>query len=503
MRINRLLQGMAVTALAAAAWTGTGAADASASININNVSVNTDEQQIVVTPGTGDKEVLFGIAKKGNNKKAGKTVFKVSVWDIHDVNGSDKVTMDLSTLNATRDNFVAVMTGDMATPYIIRIPASDKVNVLTYNAQKHELDFKAGDNKNNAVAVTAFQYRTPGGGWTTVKDNDIEKGVAGNIFSEYQSQGASLYVRTCAVEKELEIDSYYSDVYDATNLDNKLEVYTAGTLPGKISKLNIARQANGPSVPVQYAAGTLTLPKAAEYRVLLEEKGADGKSTYKFKEFQKTEGDTTSTTNIEETDATKATTGVKVDTLLSTVAEPATAGSVGILEVRTKEKVDDSSPKKAKCASKWTRINIEVTAPLTDEELGGAATIASASSVDVVSGGAGVFNAVIKYAENKVVTVAYGDSENKDGIWKGKIRFINIGSDDYQIVVSNKKVDDISELPTTGVKTLAAGNVSTKIAIIDNVESGSYIYIRKAANQSKKKWAGVYRLFGVADIPKK
>lgn len=510
MRINRLLQGMAVTALAAAAWTGIGAADASASISINDVSVNTNDQQIVVTPGQGDKEVLFGIAKKGNNKKAGKTVFKISAWDVHDVNGSSEVKMDLSKLNATKENFIAVMTGDMDTPYIIRIPAADKVNVLTYNAEKHELDFKAGNSKRNAVAAKAFQYRIPGGGWTTVNENEVDKGVARNIFSEYQSQGASLYIRTLAVQEELKQDSYYSDVYDANNLNNKLEVYLAGTLPGKISKLNIAKQANGPAVSVQYTAGTVTLPKAAEYRVLLkkQEKGKEAGSEitykYEFKEFQKTEGDTTITTNIEETNATKATTGVKVDTLLSTAAEPATTGAVGILEVRTKAKANDSSPKKAKCASKWTRINLEVTAPLTDKELGDEATITSASSVDVASGGAGVMHAVVKDSNDKViVSVAYGDSSESGGIWKGTIRFTNIGSDDYQIIASKEKVDDVSKLPATGAKTLAAGNTSTKIVNLTNVESGSYIYIRKAGNQSKKKWAGVYRLFGVADIPKK
>ena len=487
MRINRLLQGMAVTALAAAAWTGIGAADASASISINDVSVNTNDQQIVVTPGQGDKEVLFGIAKKGNNKKAGKTVFKISAWDVHDVNGSSEVKMDLSKLNATKENFIAVMTGDMDTPYIIRIPAADKVNVLTYNAEKHELDFKAGNSKRNAVAAKAFQYRIPGGGWTTVNENKVDKGVARNIFSEYQSQGASLYIRTLAVQEELKQDSYYSD---------------AGTLPGKISKLNIAKQANGPAVSVQYTAGTVTLPKAAEYRVLLkkQEKGKEAGSEitykYEFKEFQKTEGDTTITTNIEETNATKATTGVKVDTLLSTAAEPATTGAVGILEVRTKAKANDSSPKKAKCASKWTRINLEVTAPLTDKELGDEATITSACTIDAATSGGIKYAVVVEKdsagVERKLVTVAYGASEKT-------IRFTNIGSDDYQILVSKEEVDDISKLPATGAKTLAAGNVSTKIVNLTNVEQGSYIYIRKAGNQSKKKWAGVYRLFGVVD----
>lgn len=503
MRIKKLLQGAAVTALAMAAWAGAGSAGASASINIDAVDVNEDNQEIIVEPGD-NREVLFGVAKKGTNRKSGKTTFKISAWDVHDVNGAEEVKMDLSKLNATKDNFIAVMTGDMEIPYIIRIPASDKVNVLTYNAEKHELEFLAGSSKRNAVAATKFQYRIPGGGW---KEKDLVKGVIKDVFSEYQCYGASLYVRTCAVDKKLEEDTYYSDAYDALNLDNKIPVYVSGTLPGKISKLNIAKQANGPSVSVQYAAGTLTLPKAAEYRVLTAEeaaKGTDNSIVYKFKKFDVTENGETKQLEIAPTNATKATKGVRADVLLGSEAEPATSGSVGILEVRTKAKANDSSPKRAKCASKWTRINLEVTAPLSDTELGGQSVITSASSV-AVSGGAGVKYAVVKDSEGKntLVSVAYGDSKcDKDSKkWKGTIRFTNVGSDDYQIVVSDKKVTNVSELPTTGVKTLAAGNTSTKIVNLTNVESGKFIYIRKAGNQSKKKWAGVYRLFGVADIP--
>lgn len=501
MRIKKLLQGAAVTALAAAAWAGAGSAGASASINIDAVNVDEDNQKIVVTPGD-NREVLFGVAKKGTNRKSGKTTFKISAWDVHDVNGSNEVKMDLSKLNAAKDNFIAVMTGDMDIPYIIRIPASDKVNVLTYNAEKHELEFLAGSSKRNAVAATKFQYRIPGGGW---KNEELTKGVIKDVFSEYQCQGASLYVRTCAVDKKLETDTYYSDAYDASNLNNKLPVYVSGTLPGKISKLNIAKQANGPSVSVQYTAGTLTLPKAAEYRVLTAKEttgGTDKNTEYTFKEFDVTENGETKKSTVVATDVSRVTKGVRADVLLGSEADPATSGSVGVLEVRTKAKVNDSSPKKAKCASKWTRINLEVTAPLSDAELGGSAVIASASSVAAVSGGAGVKYAVVKDDKDKtVVSVVYGDSKKDGSKWKGTIRFTNIGSDDYQIVVSDKEVTDISKLPTTGVKTLAAGNTSTKIVNLDNVESGSFIYIRKAGNQSKKKWAGIYRLFGVADIP--
>ncbi|MCI9077423.1 MAG: hypothetical protein HFH68_00685 [Lachnospiraceae bacterium] len=500
MRIKGLLQGIAVIATAIVAWSGAGSANASADIGINAVRVDTEEQQVIVTPKASDKEVLFGIAKKGYNRKTGKTIFKVTAWDVHDTNGTGEVKIDLSKLNATKENFIAVMTGDMDKPFIIKIPAADKVNILTYNAEKHELDYKAGISRRDAIAVKSFEYRIPGGKWS--EPQEMDNGVKKDIFEEYQYQGASLYIRTCAKnETELKPDTYYSNVYDANNLDNKLEVYVSGTLPGKIAKLNIAKQANGPAVSVQYTAGTLTLPKAAEYRVLIK----DQNNVYSFKEFDVMEnGQVTGKETVVLTNASSVTKGVRIDTILGTESNPATSGAAGILEIRTKAKENSSSPKKARCASKWTRINLEITAPLTDDELGGAAIIATSSVVgEAVSGGAGIVNAIIVDDGRKVVSVQYGDSsKGTDGKWKGTIRFTNIGSDDYQIIASAEEVTDVTKLQT-GAKVLAAGNVSTKIVNLTNVEDGSYIYIRKAGNQSQKKWVGVYRLFGRADIPKK
>lgn len=502
MRIKRLLHGSAIAVLAVLSWAVAGSAGTSASIGISNIKVDTKAQQVVVTPGAKDKEVLFSVAKKGSNGKTGKTTFKMSAWDVHDVTGNGNIVMDLSKLNATKENFIAVMTGDMDKPFIIKIPASDKVNVLTYDAQKHELEFKAGDSKGNAVAATSFEYRTQNGKWSEVQE--LEKGIAKNIFEQYQFQGASLYVRTCNVQKDkLEADAYYSNVYDASNLDNKLDVYVAGKLPGKVSKLNIAKQANGPAVSVQYTAGTLTLPKAAEYRLLV--KGEDG--SYNFKEFDTTKDGQDVKEKIVSTDATTATKGVRIDTMFGTTDNPATSGAIGVLEIRTKAKENNSSPQRAKCASKWTRIGLEVTAPLTVPELGGAATMAAASAVgEAASGGAGIANAVVLNKDGKkVVSVQYGDSsEGTDGKWKGKIRFTNIGDDEYQIIAVENEVKDIAELEKVkGAIILAAGSSSTKIATLSDVKNESYIYIRKAGNQSKKKWVGVYTLFGRADIPKK
>ena len=493
MRLKKLLQGTAFTVLATAACLAAGKTDASAQISQDSVTVDTDKQQMIVKPETGDKEVVISVAKKG--KKRGNITFKMSQWDVHDVNGAKEVKVDLSKLSNVKDNFIAVKTEDMDTPFIVRIPAAAKVNVITYNAEKHELDFKAGDKKSYAKAAEKFQYRTPYSGWSTPEK--LTDGKKADIFRKYQYQGLGVYLRTPATKAKDALtpnNGDYKNVYDAKNLDTKLSVYDSGSFPGKITKLNIAKQAKGPSVPVQYGAGTVTIPKAVEYRVLIKNSETN---TYSFKQFtvntETKDGEpaSTETKTIETADKSRATKDFPVARLLSTSDTTlATSGAIGVLEVRTASKENDSSPKRAKCASNWTRVPIEVTSPFTEKELDGKATIASANSIiatgsatDTKYGDGGVRWAKIIKDEKQVVAVTYGTYSNG----KGTVRFTNIGDDSYQIVVSESKVDSIDKLDTKNAKTLAArGSSATKILNLTNVNDGYYIYT----------------LLGVVDFPK-
>lgn len=521
MRLKKLLQGTAFAVFATAAWLGAGG-DASAQVAPANVKVDTEKQQMIVKPEADDKEVIISVAKKG--KKKGNITFKMSQWDVHDVNGAKEVKVDLSKLSNVKDNFIAVKTEDMAVPFIVRIPAAAKVNVITYNAEKHELDFKAGAKKSYAKAAEKFQYRTPYGSWS--EPEALTEGKKADIFQKYQYRGLGVYLRTPATksgEALIPNNGDYKNVYDAKNIDTKLSVYDSGSFPGKITKLNVAKKAKGPSVPVQYGAGTVTLPKAVEYRILIKN---DETGTYEFKQFKAAteakEGEpaVTETKTIETADKARATKNVKVADLLSvTEGQPATSGAAGVLEVRTAGKPNDYKPKKAKCASNWTRVAIEVTAPFTDEELGGKEVIASASSIvtsesaiaigKTTYGDAGVkYAKIFKISEDgktktPVVTVSYGTPSTKNGTVKGTIRFTNIGDEPYQIVVAKEEAVSIDNLDTKNAKTLAArGKASSKMLSYTNIEDRSYIYIRRAGNQSKKTWAGVYRLFGIADFPK-
>lgn len=518
MKWKKLLKSTAFTVIATAAWFSAGRIDASAEISQDSVTVDTEKQQMIVKLDENDKEVIISVATKG--KKNGNITFKMSQWDVHEVNGAAEVKVDLSKLSNIKDNFIAVKTENMGTPFIVRIPAAAKVNVITYNAEKNELDFKAGDKKSTAKAATYFQYKTIYGDWSESKE--LTDGKKADIFQNFQHQGAGIYLRTSATKSGEALTPNtgdYKNVYDAQNINTKLDVYDSGTFPGKITKINIAKRANGPSVPVQYGAGTVTIPKAVEYRVLIKKDNDTDK--YEFKTFD-TDTETTSNNGesevkiIETSDTSKATKDVTVDGLLSVSGKPAQSGASGFLEVRTAGKANDSSPKKAKCASNWTRVAIEVSAPLTNEELGGDEIIEAANTpnekVDNGKyGDAGVNNAIICKDNKKLVTVAYGatpsatPSETSDPtpLVKGTVRFTNISNDPYQIVFSKDKVDSIDDLDTKNAQTLAArGSSASKMLNCTNIEDGSYVYIRKAGSQSTKTWAGIYRLFGVVDFPK-
>lgn len=530
MKKKKVLRGTAFAVLAVTAWLGTGKADASAQIldtditNVAKVKVDTDAQQMKITPEASDKEVLISIAKKGKKRdsktKTTKTVFKMSQWDVHDTNGQT-VTVDLSKLSNTRENFIAVKTEDMKDPFIVRIPAVDKVNVITYNAQSNELEFKAGSKKDSATPVSSFQYKTPYSGW--IKGESLTEGKA-TVFSKYQYQGLGIYLRTPATKTDealtLNNSDDYKDVYNSDSIDTKLNVYDAGSFAGKITKINIAKRANGPSVPVQYTANTVTLPKAVEYRVLI--KNGD---TYAFKEWKVT---ATTDKTIKEADKSKSTPNVKITDLLGAT----TQGIEGILEVRTASK-SNSNPKLAKCASNWTRIAMEVAGPLSNELISfhevndtkvetATTTTIENKRVKVTTttwGGLGVKNAmIVKIGSDgkpvtqgdkpvALVTVDYSAAALINDNWVGTVKFTNLGSDAYQIVVSDKTNDktveeaknDINSLVTTGAKTLSAKRTLSWTHIKDR----SYIYICKAGNQSKKTWAGAYSYLGRVDVPKK
>ena len=442
MRIRRVLQGTALTALTAIAWFGAGSAGASAAVGIKDVVF--DEEGISLEVQFSDTELMAGIAKVDKNKKA-----KITAWDVYEQaegTSTGKARIDLSKLNITKDNYIAIMTNDMTSPLFVKLSAATKKNKITFCANTARIsDFRADGND-----VKEIDYRRTTDGW----------GASGKVseldFSGYQYQGATLYVRVKGINK-LEAASDYDSIKDGqvgvvpagSTTEVNVDVYNVGSLPGKETKLNIAKQANGPSVPADYTKGTVTINKNLEYRVIKE----SGTATY------------------------NALGSKEVKTVAGLLEATATAQAedVAVLEVR-KAAITNG---KGKCASKWTRIKIE-----NPKEL----VLDSANTKDIK-------DATIE----QPVTI----SASAGAIMEAGYKLNSKQTEVTHLVLTSKCEDNYeyyigSSAPATGDKAIRPIKKGKVINIKQADVSGKNIYIRLAGDKKTKRWAGAWKQVGTS-----
>lgn len=439
MRIKKVLQGTALTALTAIAWFSVGSAGASASVDINNVVF--DEEGISLEVQFSDTELITGIAKVDKNKKA-----KVTAWDVYepaDENAQGKAKIDLSKLNVTKDNYIAIMTNDMTSPLFVKLSAATKKNRITFRGDTARIsEFKADGNP-----VEEIDYRRATDSW----------GASGKVseldFSSYQYQGATLYVRVKGINKlkakDVKIDGQVAIVPAGSTTEVNANVYDIGSLPGKETKLNIAKQANGPSVPADHTKGTVTINRNLECRVIKE----SGTTTY------------------------NAVGSKEVKTVAEFLKETDTTGAEdsAILEVR-KAAVTNG---KGKCASKWTRVKIE-----NPKEL----LLDSANTKDIK-------DATIE----KPVTI----STSAGAIMEAGYKLNSKQTEVTHLVLTNKCEDNYeyyigSSVPATGDKAIKPIKKGKTINIKQGDVSSRNIYIRLAGDKKAKRWAGAWKQVGTS-----
>lgn len=444
MRIKRVLQGTALTALTAIAWFGSGSA-ASAAVSIQDVEF--DEEGISLEVQFSDTELMAGIAKVDKNKKA-----KVTAWDVYEPaegasTGSAKI--DLSKLNVTKDNYIALMTNDMESPLYVKLAAAAKRNRITFRGNTARIsDFKA-DGED--IKEKEIDYRRTTDAW----------GASGKVseldFSEYQYQGATLYVRVKGINKLKAANGKTDDIKDGkvsvvpagSTTEVSVDVYNIGSLPGKETKLNIAKQANGPSVPVDYTKGTVTINKNLEYRVIKE----SGTATYNAigsKEVKTVAGLLEATANVQAADS-------------------------AILEVR-KAAITNG---KGKCASKWTRVKIE-----NPKEL----LLDSANTKDI---------------KDATIEQPASISTSAGAIIEAGYKLNSKQTEVTHLVLTNKCEDNYeyyigSSAPATGDKAIKPIKKGKIINIKQGDVSGRNIYIRLAGNKKAKRWAGAWKQVGTS-----
>lgn len=417
MRIKKILQGAVLTTLAVA-WMGASSISAdAATIPDNNIEVDTAAQEMTVKTNANDTEVLFAV---GTYKK---NTVKVSIWDVYDVTASKDVKIDLSKLNNTKDNYVVVKT-ENTDPTYIKIPASSKGQRLIFNAGTNALTIDLKTNSKNPSG--RWEYRTSYGDWQELSTTENK---ATGVFKDYQYQGASLYVRAAATTDSA-IKASSDKVSDAAiknpTEEQKSILYVAGSLPGKETKLNIAKQANGPSIAADYVKRTIKFKRGSQYRVLTE--SADG--SYKVT-----------------TDITTAPSGAQ------DMLQFLNGASSGVIEARIAAKESG----KGKVASKWATLKISKP-DIIDVTTSESSTITTSSALTPVEG----------------ITIQ-GIANTRTQAYSGKIKVEN--STGYDIVVTIE-----GATKTTKVRTGKSTNITAG--------TGKKVSIAKAGNRKTTTWLG-------------
>lgn len=422
MRIKRVLQGTALTALAAAAWMGAGSADASAAVN-PGTGVEFDGTSLKITAENDDLEIMTSVAKVSTKG------VKISSWDVYEGNSA---VVDLSKLNVTKDNYIAIKTDD-APAFLVKIAATTKKTKVTIDKEKAtitKVDLSAG-------TADKVQVRTAVGSYGTAK------AVGDWDLSNYQYQGASLYVRipaapTAPTIEEAKLDSAVKD--DTT----KYDVYDIGTLPGKEAKVNIAKQANGPSVPVDYVKGKVTIPNKTQYRVV-----------------------------VKGTALASSSSAVTTQKDPKNVSELLNGAKKAILEVRK------AATTGKKCASKWTRVVIEAPKTFLEDSIAkefNANAATDGAIAEVTTNGA----LKIKYATKTVKRV-----ESKTGF-----EITNETKVAFQYYVG----DNANTAVDKDIKTLKAEK--GKATLKKEAAAGKKIWIRVAGEKKSARWAGEWTELG-------
>lgn len=458
MRIKRVLQGTALTALAAAAWMGAGSTDASAAISSASVQADADNGNnyvLNVTADNGDQQIMAAVVKPNGQRKV-----KITAWDVY--NGTS-AKIDLSKLNAGNDNYIALKTDKMDKPVFYGIAAAAKQTKVTFNAETAKV--AKVESKKGSESLSDYtgdlEYRTANGNWTTF---NRDGSLAG-----YQQQGATLYFRTikeAATDENKTAKDKVIDITDDKNNTNEETVTQLGSLPGKEAKVNIGKMGNAPAVTVDYAKGTVTIKKGTESQIVCANTIVSGPAVG----ASATGNDT-----------------ISLDELFSNYG---VSDTEAILEVR-KSAVNNTDPKKCKVASKWGIVKIEKPKAFTDV----AGSVVSGTSISTDTAIASVTTGSGTTIEVKFALKGREPRQTKDGI-----NITNKSALAYQYYVGTEA--PTIDTPASKIKTLKAKPANQEKATV-KIAKGSAtgkIYIRVAGDKKSKQWVGQWQEL-VANIP--
>ena len=250
--LQKIMKGISVGMLTLVVAGGIGSISADAA----EISIDYDNKVMYITPNYSDsKEVLVSYPKV--TEKRDKYTVKQTAWDVYEAGSNGEVAVDLSQLNPTKDNYIAVRD---AYPYpyddgletsLVYIPAADILKKGTYDAEKHSIVLYGADGKTEYEGRCL--YRTDAGTWKEYSETDD--------LSMYEYQGTTLYVKTTSNNHGGTLSEYVPQEITAG-----YRMFTGGTFASKELKVKATKLANAPSISADYGKRTFTVKQGYQYR---------------------------------------------------------------------------------------------------------------------------------------------------------------------------------------------------------------------------------------------
>lgn len=286
---KKLMKGVMTGALALTVIAGIGTVSASAESADPSASPEPSKSLVVgdeVMPGdsygsrsicvyTGDVDTFYVAFP---TVKSDKVVVKS--WDVY-ATGTDYAIIDLSNLNATKDNYVALKTATKPDPIIIHYAANKNKLKITCTPKDGAAPEIKAESKATGAAYTLYLRAGAYGGMPIEGDVDyIEKKdgeevsyerVVNSLISkeEYDAfamQGATIYADILPDSDEI-VDAKKT-WEDKSDSNVKYKVYDAPFLSGVTAKFKIAKKANAPKVNIDYTKRIMKISDKMEYTTI-------------------------------------------------------------------------------------------------------------------------------------------------------------------------------------------------------------------------------------------
>ena len=433
------------------------------SIPAGSISIDYDAQRLVVKESTNtDLQIYFNIPKIKTVKKKDQSgtvikqnVLSASTWECYDYDKTKGVTIDLSTLNRAKDNYIQVKGDKAADPVTIKIPAILSKVTAAYDAATDSVTVSDVTDKRNPQPIQnkTLEYKVANSGWKTYASDD---------FSFYQVRGVALTFRIMADQKKALQASALTQLSDIVDGEGQVvSAYVAGSFPGKEVKIRVAKQAAAPKVTVDYARHQFKLPKNTEYRVIVGNK---------LNSWVESDVSGVKTLNLSE---------------LSSLIGKNTSAS---LEVRTKAAGN-------KPASKASRVDFDMPAAAPEvhtRESGGNTAIVNRD----------IYNSWIGTDPNDPAVLTGYRYRQTTKAFQGVCIF-TVTPEEYEVYISKDGQPPVAASAVTAVKPKPASSKSDKdvetLLSATKVKNGDQIYIRRKADVKNKVFSSYFAGFGTVN----